>query len=263
LFSLVLDFIEMDKPVDRCDGSTDKVEEKEFANSLDNVNEDDVDDYFYSDDDYTEFCDDNHFDGFLMDNVPPPMDLIQEEINNFLRIGMDRKSTNKIAQTLIDLCKTNGSEEQLGKSICDFVISCSPSNVEFVQRLGSIRAVLSIWDDGPKHMISALNHVLNPENQMNTIPGRNMTYFIRCLVEEEFINPQSLRIFSNPSSCLSEKDSTRLQQVLYKRYNVPKTESWSSSSIIPFGLSTPVFASEQNQNAVNDNLQNPEDGTQK
>ncbi|KAE9549955.1 hypothetical protein FO519_006834 [Halicephalobus sp. NKZ332] len=216
----------MEGSIRGCDNSGSKVEEIVDVLS-DYTNEDD---YFDSDEDYDGFCDDDDpFDGFLTDNAPPPMDLIQEEIINLLRIGMDRRNTNEVAHDLIQLCKRNGSEQQLGKSICDFIIACSPSNVEFVQRLGSVRAVLSAWDDSKKYMISALNDVLDPENQMNTIPGRNMTYFIRCLVEEGFIDPQALDIFTTPSSCLSEKDNSRLQQVLYKRYNVPKSGSWSSA----------------------------------
>ena len=92
-----------------CD-SVNNVEEKEFVdNSVHNVY-DDEDEYSYSDDDYAEFCEDEQFDGFLTDNAPPPMDLVQEEIANFLRIGMDRKNASEVACNLVHLCKENGSQ---------------------------------------------------------------------------------------------------------------------------------------------------------
>lgn len=111
--------------------------------------------------------------------------------------------------------------------LVEFIMECSPSNVEFCKRMHVVDALLKIWkDDAKQPLTEALDSVLDPEKQMNTIPGRNITYFIRCLVEEKYIDPNELRIKTNSACSLSEKDSNRLQQKLFKRYH-------TSGSLMP------------------------------
>uniref|UniRef100_A0AC34QNS5 Uncharacterized protein n=1 Tax=Panagrolaimus sp. JU765 TaxID=591449 RepID=A0AC34QNS5_9BILA len=173
-----------------------------------------------SDVDYADFCDDSVFDGFL--DAPPalPIDMLHEEILKFLRIGMDPKKTEMMAANIVGELGENLTDKLMGDYICEFISDCSPSIFELSQRFHIVRSVLSLWENKQQSMTEALNEYLNPEKQVNTIPGRNMTYFIRCLVEEKLLDPKDLLIATENQSSLNEKDTTRLRQVLFRNYNM-------------------------------------------